>query len=803
MLSIRRSLTVAVVTSITVAGLSVDAYAADVPPPTVTSPKGGPGTEAEVPDLARGIIVETTTATPSDGLLAATDAALGDDAEVTEDDKLLANVSTVDFDEVVPADVAEDAAAQIAERNDVVWAAPNRLRQVQTAPPVSTNDQLFPAQHNLWNRGYTTSSSLGVPGNGGYSIKAPALWRATKGRAATVVAVIDTGIVDHRDLPASQRVPGTDTFSSIARDNDAKKGRDDDPTDPGDWYANGQCDFPGSSDSSWHGTFVAGQIAAATDNGAGIAAVAPNVKVQPIRALGRCGGWDSDIVDAMKWAAGIPLTGLRNNAYPAAVVNLSLAGSPGTAQQREAECRVYNAAARVGKARGTLYVAAAGNDGGNANRVTPASCSEFISVGATSINGFSAIYSNVGSTVDLSAPGGDTQVDPYRGNDPAKGDRIWSLGNSGTKGPVADTLVAYEGTSMASPQVAGAAALLHGLGLTTPAELTRALYASVSPFRARSGAYAKKAVGPDRYDLNCTAPGRQWCGRGRLDLSRVEAPLTPPVISGTPVVGEPLRASLGTWVRTPSAPRYTWKVAGVVKGTGSVYWPTLADVGRTITVTVAPSTAAFAKLSATSSASTAVPAGPAVTLRTPASQPRYGSAFTVAVSVASATGGRVRLLSDSGTTYGSGTVGPGGTASITVSAATARKLKPGSTSVRAAYDGDGTTPRASSPRRALTIKRLPAKVSTSLRTSVKTSSRATLKIRVLERPDLFASPTGELRVYDGKKRIRVTRLSSTGGGRKTLRLPKLKKGTHKIRVYFRDSDYIESTYSAVRTIRAR
>lgn len=803
MLSLRRTVTVAVATSLAFAGLAVGASAEEVADREVASPKGGPSVKAKVPDLARGIIVETTTTAPSDALLEATDDAVGGGVVVTGDKPLLTNVSTVDFDEVVPADVAEDVATEIAERSDVVWAAPNRLRQVQTQPPVTANDSLFTAQHNLWNRGYTTSSKLGMPGGGGYSIKAPSLWRKTQGRPTTVVAVIDTGILEHPDLPASQRVPGADTYSTKALDNDGTPGRDNDPADPGDWFANGQCEFPGSSNSSWHGTFVAGQIAAATNNGTGIAAVAPNVKVQAIRALGRCGGWDSDIVDAMKWAAGVRVPGLADNANPAAVANLSLGGSPGTAEQRESECKVFNAAARVGKARGTLYVAAAGNDGGNANRVTPASCSEFVSVGSTSINGFSAIYSNVGSTVDLSAPGGDTQVDPYRGTARDKGDIIWSLGNSGTRGPGQNGYVANEGTSMAAPQAAGAAALLHGLGLTTPNEMTNALYASVSPFRPRSNAYAKKAVGPDRYDLNCTAPGRQWCGRGLLDLSRVEAPLAPPVISGTPVVGEPLRASAGSWVRKPATVAYTWKVAGVAKGTGSVYWPTLADIGKTITVTVAPSTRAFAKLAATSTASAAVPPGPAVTLTLPASQPRYGAAFTVSATVATATGGPIRLLSDAGTTYGTGTVRPDGTASITVSAATARKLKPGSTALRAAYLGDGTTPRASSPRRALTIKRLPAKVSTSLRTTVRTSSRATLKIRVLERPDLFASPTGELRVYDGRKRIRITRLSSTGGGRKSLRLPKLKKGTHKIRVYFRDSDYIESTYSAVRTIRAR
>lgn len=796
MTSARRSLTVAVATSVVLAGLTVGASAETVP--DVRSPKGGPVKPAEVPDVAKGLIVKTTTATPSDALLAATDDALGAKGEVAGDDRLMARVSTVDFDEVVAGDVAEDAAAKVAERADVVWAVPNRLRQVGTQAPVVKNDSDFAVQRSLWNTGYTTNPQLNVPSNGGYSIKAPSLWRATEGLSSTVVAVIDTGILPgHPDL-AGKIVPGRDMITNLATAGDGN-GRDSDPTDPGDWYDEGDCTFRGSSASSWHGTFVAGQIAAATNNAAGIAAVAPNVKVQAVRALGTCGGYDSDIADAMRWAAGVTVDG-STNPTPAAVVNLSLAGSPGTATQRNDDCLVYNAAAREGKAKGAIYVASAGNDGANANRVTPASCSELISVGATSINGFSAIYSNIGSTVDLSAPGGDTTVDAVRGSDSSKRDIIWSLGDTGQKARSAYAVIGYEGTSMAAPQVAGAAALLHGLGFATPTELTNALYASVSPFRARSGAYAKKAVGPDPYDLNCTSPGRQWCGRGLLDLSRVQVPLTAPVINGTPTVGEPLTTSLGTWVRTPSAPTYVWKVDGATRGTESTYWPTADDIGRSITVTVAPSTSAFKRLSKTSAA-LSVPDGPEVALNGPTATPTYGSPFTLTATVQGASGGAVELRTDGGTVLGTGVVA-GGKATIAVSAASARRLVPAGSSLRAAYLGDGTTAKASSPRRTITSRKLAAKVSTSLGSRVRTTSRATLEVRVLESPDLFANPTGELRVYDGTKRILITRLYSNSGGTKSIRLPQLKKGTHRIKVYFKDSDYIASTYSAVRTITA-
>ena len=539
------------------------------------------------PDIARGLIVRTTTGSPSTAVLAATDAALGAQAQVAGDDRLVPQISTVDFDTVVDGDVAEDIAAQVEERGDVVWAIPNRLRRVDARVPVSTNDPLFSQQRNLWDP---------RPGpRGGYSIQAPALWRATKGSPTTIVAVIDTGVVAHPDL-AGKTVPGYDFVSNASRARDGD-GRDADPTDQGDWNTSRQCPYPGSQASSWHGTFVAGQIAATADNGTGIAGVAPAVMVQPIRALARCGGWDSDILDSITWASGGSVKGVPDNPTPAPIVNLSLGGIAESGSDRVAACRVFNAVAKAGRARGSIFVAAAGNEADNANRAVPASCSEYLSVGAISRKGFSSIYSNVGSTVDLSAPGGDTSVE-------GRSDSIVSLGNAGRKRAGRATYARYEGTSMAAPQVAGGAALLHGLGFTTPQALRSALRASVSPFRARSSKYANKRVRIDgrtyRADLNCSSRGRSWCGRGRLDLGRVQAPVGSPVISGPSVVGASVTASAVSWVRRPAAIAYTWRADGVVVGSGPVYRPTGADVSRRLTVTVAPSSGTFARLGATS-----------------------------------------------------------------------------------------------------------------------------------------------------------------------------------------------------------
>ncbi|MFC9420039.1 S8 family serine peptidase, partial [Bacillus mobilis] len=147
-------------------------------------------------------------------------------------------------------------------------------------------------------------------------MRVPAAWDVTTGRGATV-AVIDTGITAHSDL-AANIVPGYDFISDPGMSNDGD-GRDADATDTGD-YCNG-------SPSSWHGTHVAGTIAAVGNNSRGIAGVAYGAKVQPLRALGACGGYLSDIADAVVWAAGGTVAGLPANPTPAQVINMSLGGA--------------------------------------------------------------------------------------------------------------------------------------------------------------------------------------------------------------------------------------------------------------------------------------------------------------------------------------------------------------------------------------------------------------------------------------------------------------------------------------------
>ena len=188
-------------------------------------------------------------------------------------------------------------------------------------------------------------------------INLPAAWDNATG-AGVVVAVLDTGITPHSDLDANI-LPGYDFISDtfVSRDGDA---RDANPLDEGDWNpVAGEC-YAGSpvQDSSWHGTHVAGTVAEVTNNAKGMAGGAFNAKVVPARVLGRCGGYTSDISDAVIWASGGTVAGVPANANPAEVINLSLGGSGACSA---VEQNAFNQAI----ANGSTVVVAAGNDAGN------------------------------------------------------------------------------------------------------------------------------------------------------------------------------------------------------------------------------------------------------------------------------------------------------------------------------------------------------------------------------------------------------------------------------------------------------
>ncbi len=312
------------------------------------------------------------------------------------------------------AEVKSLAAEMMARDPSIEYAEPDRIMTHMATPT-------DPRYTDQWHY-YETAGGL----------RLPAAWDVSTG-AGVIVAVIDTGSRPHADL-SGQQLAGYDFISTAAIGNDGD-GRDSDASDPGDAVTAGSC---GSGQptrdqaSSWHGTHVAGTVAARTNNGAGVAGVAYNAKVLPVRVLGKCGGYTSDIADAITWSSGGTVSGVPANANKARVLNLSLGG--GGACDATTQNAINGA-----RSRGAVVVVAAGNDAVNVSNASPANCSGVIAVAATGRTGGRASYSNFGTLVDVAAPGGDG----------ASG--VLSTLNSGTGAPAADSYAAYQGTSMATP----------------------------------------------------------------------------------------------------------------------------------------------------------------------------------------------------------------------------------------------------------------------------------------------------------------------------------------------------------------
>ena len=273
-------------------------------------------------------------------------------------------------------------------------------------------------------------------------IRLPQAWDVTTGTPATgevVVAVVDTGVMlSHPDL-SGKVLPGFDFVSDAAMSNDGD-GRDANADDPGDALT------PGGS--SWHGTHVAGTVGAAGDDGAGVAGVSWGARILPVRALGRGGGTSFDIIQAVRWAAGLSNDSGTVPPRRADVINLSL-GGPGSSASEQAEYTAVRGA-------GVIIIAAAGNDS-SAQLGFPASYEGVVSVSAVDMALARAPYSNFGTAVDVAAPGGDSSAD-RDGNGIADGVVSTYVDDaSGTRTPAFGQL---NGTSMAAPHVAGVAALM-------------------------------------------------------------------------------------------------------------------------------------------------------------------------------------------------------------------------------------------------------------------------------------------------------------------------------------------------------
>ncbi|RUO26823.1 peptidase S8 [Aliidiomarina minuta] len=301
-------------------------------------------------------------------------------------------------------------------------------------------------------------------------LNAPGAWSEGITGQGTVVAVLDTGYRPHADLNANI-LPGYDMISDPWRANDGTNGRDSDARDPGDWVQAGACGSNPAQNSSWHGTHVAGTIAAVTNNNQGVAGVAYDASILPVRVLGRCGGTTADIADGILWAAGASVPGVPGNANPADVINLSLGGG-GACQS------VTQQAINTARGNGAAVVVASGNSNTNADGFSPSNCNGVISVAATNRNGGRASYSNYGNSVTLAAPGGQMTS----ANDPGG---VLSTYNSGTTTPASDNYSFSQGTSMAAPHVAAVAALIKEASPgASPADIEQFLVANARSFPA-------------------------------------------------------------------------------------------------------------------------------------------------------------------------------------------------------------------------------------------------------------------------------------------------------------------------------
>jgi serine protease len=477
----------------------------------------------------------------------------------------------------LPIGDVEDIAARIAQDPGVEYAVADRIRTAQVVP---TDPCYASASVAACNGGYQWDLFDPVGG-----IAMPAAWDITTGSAGIRVAVLDTGALpNHPDL-VGRFVGGYDMIAECATANDgqpvacawasqtpAMTSRESDASDAGDWITSAEAAGLGSSappydwfkgcpvdTSSWHGTHVAGTIGAIANNGIGITGINWVSPIVPVRVLGKCGGYDSDINDAMVWAAGGSVSGVPANANPARVISLSLGGggSCDAAQQ---------SAINTALGLGAVVVVAAGNSNQNAANFSPASCSGVITVAATTQFGLRARYSNYGSLVEIAAPGGNAasgQLD------------ILSTLNSGTTSPAGYNYVQYAGTSMATPHVSGVASLMLSANPSlTPAQVLSKIQTTARVFPTTGSACANP---PTNTACNCTT---SLCGSGILNAAAAVASAagTGPAATTTTLGSSPNPSTSGasvTFTATVSGTNPTGTVnfrdgANSVAGCGAV-----------------------------------------------------------------------------------------------------------------------------------------------------------------------------------------------------------------------------------------
>jgi serine protease len=410
--------------------------------------------------------------------------------------------------------------------------------------------------------------------------RAQGAWDITRGSRGVTVAVLDTGVLfEHPDLGRSNAggkyLPGYDFIGNLTTANDGD-GRDADASDPGDWVVTGDCTDTPSSNSSWHGTRVSGMIAAQTDNAAGVAGIMWSGSLLPVRVLGKCGGLLSDVMEGMRWAAGLHVAGVPDNPNPAQIINLSL-GSEGACDSFTQD--VVNQVT----AAGSLVVVSAGNEGGPVD--SPANCQGAMGVLGLRHAGTKVGFSSLGPQIGIAAPGGNCI------NTTAGSPCLFSLDttvNSGTTSPGAHaytTQLNYNvGTSFSAPIVSGVAGLMLAVnGNLKSAQLIRRMQAGAMPFPASSetGVTAVCHTPTGDTDIQnteciCTT---SVCGAGMVNalgavneaLRPIAAISAPATFAASSMVSLQAGGSAGACGKTIAS--YAWSV---LSGTGALTSATAA-----------------------------------------------------------------------------------------------------------------------------------------------------------------------------------------------------------------------------------
>ncbi|MGA2187687.1 MAG: S8 family serine peptidase [Steroidobacteraceae bacterium] len=473
-----------------------------------------------------------------------------------------------------------DAALESLRADPAVKFADVDQRRYPLALP---DDPLFYPSANAAGQWYMLTPSTLTPTSDAAATDAVSAWAITTGSTGTVIADVDTGVrFDHPDLLRAgfggRLLPGYDFVAEdqnpatgallgtylIANDGD---GWDPDPSDPGDWIsAADQTNilFPPSScpvtDSTWHGTRVMGILGALTDNGIGIAGMTWAPYLLPVRALGKCGGYDSDIIVGMQWAAGMPATGVPDNPFPAGIINLSVGGSGACPTD-------YADVVTTLTGLGVLIVASAGNASGPVD--APGNCAGVLTVAGLRNVGTKVGYSSFGPQVGVAAPAGNCIN--------ASGPCLKSIDtttNTGLTTP-ADNSYTNEldpnlGTSFSAPIVTGIAALMRAVNANlTPAQLIARLQASASAFPQPAGLPVCPNAEAGTGECACPTDGSE-CGAGMANaLQAVNAALRPiaaVLVPATTAVGSSaqLDASGSAAACGRTIVSYAWTASGGV-----------------------------------------------------------------------------------------------------------------------------------------------------------------------------------------------------------------------------------------------